>query len=1005
MRLLSALLVLVGSLLLLPSPSYAATKRADLVTASLTAPATITAGAPLTITVNVRNTGQASAKASTLRLTLGSLKTAVTVPRLAKRKAKTLTARLTAPAAGRYTLTACADATAKVKEKSERNNCRTRTLTVVAAPSTTAPTTAPSTPSGDPTDEPTDEPSTEPGDADPASISLTASGPETVTITSSGGTVSLHVTVTNIGAVAVRPNYYAAVRSEGGSTLGQISGTGEADLAPGASLTWDLEVPTSRPANPWWHPGSLYVWARGDRSPQLPGEGVDGNVSYADATLPLAFDVTSLPDLEITDLTATDIWTRAGSSGTTTVTATVTNAGTDVESPYAALAAIISDGTGTGATTDTLPEDPYDTSGFYLDGDFWGYIQPGESVTLTRTLTWSGAVPDSPRYVVACTRAPIDVDPAHEWNRELDTTNNCAHTTVGFEDLDQPISASGAGTDFPHTPAPLALRAVDAVAWTNPWAYTSGTAIDGPVNAGYDLGNGVTMDIALPADMLLEDNTLTYYPATVSDVDDDHPLPFTPVAAYYLAADDNLVPSHPWSTTFHLPEGIPAADQVVFVADADGGNLHLAPILPGSDDRTVTLNLRQFGIVGVGTATAEQLATLQAAWPTYDDQQLDHALGVASQTSRSAARVARSSRAAAQASGTISDDAQPLMDYYDGILVPAYNTALNAGADTMMSTVQMMLAWSRQVALLGLTEDPVVGPAEATIMPRILDLTHRYMDLSITSCANGGGLDALRTLLGAIRQEALLGDDYRTADAQSTIPLCSTFGVDVSLDWDVQTTQSSSESAVTGGGEYCTGFPDFHRQWDISQGGTLTSSAQLTFNPTGSKPGTDADAQQSLNFDRSGSGFDLDTYAYAACPTNDWTWSESGASAPTDASVRMRLDRFGFDRAANGETTMRLSLLPLGSSTVSTTRHTTDATGTSDGDSEVDVWRPGTLGFTLTRGSDGYVYDQDKTTDSTWTDDRIAMGGPSSSGVPLSEATGAQTLQLGAHITASSPLG
>ena len=56
------------------------------------------------------------------------------VKALAARKTAKAALKLTVPAAvapGRYSVIACADARAKVKESSEKNNCRAATLTVV----------------------------------------------------------------------------------------------------------------------------------------------------------------------------------------------------------------------------------------------------------------------------------------------------------------------------------------------------------------------------------------------------------------------------------------------------------------------------------------------------------------------------------------------------------------------------------------------------------------------------------------------------------------------------------------------------------------------------------------------------------------------------------------------------------------------------------------------------------------------------------------------------------
>lgn len=124
-------------------PAAVATgKRADLVVASVgTPPATIKHGSSFNLGATVANKGRAAAKPSSLRLYLSQDRTrssddiaggTVAVKKVGPRKKKTVSGKVNVPweASGRYWVIACADATGKVKETKERNNCRVSTTQV-----------------------------------------------------------------------------------------------------------------------------------------------------------------------------------------------------------------------------------------------------------------------------------------------------------------------------------------------------------------------------------------------------------------------------------------------------------------------------------------------------------------------------------------------------------------------------------------------------------------------------------------------------------------------------------------------------------------------------------------------------------------------------------------------------------------------------------------------------------------------------------------------------------
>ena len=143
--LVACALVLTG-LTTLPPPAQAAAKKPHLVVASLSAPATVHAGQRLAVKAKVANTGKAKAKASTTVLYLSTdakpgndrkLSPTWATAGLAPGKSARATTKVLVPAAvapGSYRVVACADATRKVAEAKEGNNCRVSAAVAVDAP-------------------------------------------------------------------------------------------------------------------------------------------------------------------------------------------------------------------------------------------------------------------------------------------------------------------------------------------------------------------------------------------------------------------------------------------------------------------------------------------------------------------------------------------------------------------------------------------------------------------------------------------------------------------------------------------------------------------------------------------------------------------------------------------------------------------------------------------------------------------------------------------------------
>lgn len=127
--------------------SYGAARRPDLTVTAVSAPAEVRSGATLAVRVTIRNAAGGRAAASSGRVYLSRdtrvgrdvAVASVRVPRLPARRSHTATVWLRVPAgtpARSYRVLACADATRKVRETKEGNNCRVaaRAVRVTAPP-------------------------------------------------------------------------------------------------------------------------------------------------------------------------------------------------------------------------------------------------------------------------------------------------------------------------------------------------------------------------------------------------------------------------------------------------------------------------------------------------------------------------------------------------------------------------------------------------------------------------------------------------------------------------------------------------------------------------------------------------------------------------------------------------------------------------------------------------------------------------------------------------------
>jgi RHS repeat-associated protein len=195
--------VALAALLVAVPAADAAAQRPDLsVSKSAVSPARVEQGARVTVSWTIRNGGRSTAGKSTTELLLSTdAKRDKRDIRLAAASQKAIKARKTARgkrtitipasvAARRYSLLVCADARAKVKESSERNNCRARPLTVLARSTTPGPTPQPGVPGTPPG--PVVTPAPQPGFPSPTASPLPTPAAFTTTITAAPPAVTPH---------------------------------------------------------------------------------------------------------------------------------------------------------------------------------------------------------------------------------------------------------------------------------------------------------------------------------------------------------------------------------------------------------------------------------------------------------------------------------------------------------------------------------------------------------------------------------------------------------------------------------------------------------------------------------------------------------------------------------------------------------------------------------------------------------------------------------------------
>jgi hypothetical protein len=388
-------------------------------------------------------------------------------------------------------------------------------------------------------------------------------------------------------------------------------------------------------------------------------------------------------------------------------------------------------------------------------------------------------------------------------------SNSAGSVTSGSAQLS--VQASGGGTgpsgEFPHAANPLAVTVTPADAALA--SFFIGSSADATVQSpaeatGIAVADGVTVSLGLPGNTLLEDQSLAVTPVTLTGLDAAHPLPFQSVlGAFRLAPADTNIPELQATNlvriTFALSQAALDAlggRPVIFSARTDGTQLHLVPVSKNPDGTwsalTLTTRVGHLGVFGVASVSDAQATALAAAWPSFDDFQLEAAMAPASyewrkatlaaQTGALAVRARPLGRVNAAASGETDWEAQfraRLDAYYNDEVVPALNAANAANADIaqFQDASLKIFTWERQRQLFGLQDE-----RDADLSQRLLDLLKRGLDKAMAACSTEHTAAAAAQTLGMARQLALLGVESNIT-LQSILDGCGRSTYDVSVTW------------------------------------------------------------------------------------------------------------------------------------------------------------------------------------------------------------------------------
>lgn len=352
-----------------------------------------------------------------------------------------------------------------------------------------------------------------------------------------------------------------------------------------------------------------------------------------------------------------------------------------------------------------------------------------------------------------------------------------------------PGPLAGPADPFPYTPAPMSATPVTGSAGNRAlisWDPTSAGVAAVTVNHT----NGAQTQLRVPVNAFIDEVFLDLTEVIDLAPVNSAPAPFNAVlAAVRVGPGDLATERKALTVAFTLPDavmnGVALGELVAFVADSDGGNLHLVPIAGGQINRP-SIQVDHLGVFGIAVASVAQQAALEAAWPTDPGDQIVAALapkGTAAWRAsvQPAGGTANRARAlgvhTAQAGDPVSPFLAPLQGFFNNAVVPAFAAAYGDPAQ-IPAAIQTGFQFLRNAELTGLSGQG--GPLQAAaddLGARIGTLIDTYADYVASQCSSVGGPPQLQAMLGWMRTLQLLGHGAKSDEIDDVLPQCSQFRI------------------------------------------------------------------------------------------------------------------------------------------------------------------------------------------------------------------------------------
>ncbi len=351
-----------------------------------------------------------------------------------------------------------------------------------------------------------------------------------------------------------------------------------------------------------------------------------------------------------------------------------------------------------------------------------------------------------------------------------------------------PAPLMGPADPLPHVPAPMSATPVTGSA-SNLALISWDPHSDGVAAVNLSQTNGAQTQLRVPVNAFIDEVFLDIREVVDLTPVGTAPAPFTAVlAAVRVGPADLVTEKKVLTVAFTLPgtltTGVALADLVAFVADSDGANLHLVPVIEGPSGRPV-IRVDRLGVFGVAVANAAQRAALEAAWPTDSGDQLVAAIAPAGTAAwrttvqpfgNTSSDVARAVRIA-QAGDPVSPFLAPLQGFFNSSVVPAFAAAYGDPA-LIPAAIQAGFQFLRNAELTGLAApgQPLNEVAE-DLSARISTLIDTYADYVASQCRDVGGPPQLQAMLSMVRTLQLLGHEEKASEIDDAFPQCSQFKV------------------------------------------------------------------------------------------------------------------------------------------------------------------------------------------------------------------------------------